>query len=178
MLLTNVVSIKVIIFWFVPLILLIRKLALGCMCRKRLMVLEDRQDSEAGFPSGVEVKQTELRHFLLPGFGNRCIQPKGPRRPPLEWTWWNNPAARPPPLSSLVRRWGLPTSPGWSKNQDDRCYAFHRNTFWVTVCQYPPLPPPPPPQSSLQSATVLSRDSQEARMFSSSACWCWQVWLL
>lgn len=124
-----------------------------------------------------KVKQTELRHFLLPGFGNRCIQPKGPRRPPLEWTWWNSPAARPPPLSSLVRRWGLPTSPGWSKNQDDRCYAFHRKTFWVTVCQYPPLPPPPP-QSSLQSATVPSRDSQEARMFSSSACWCWQVWLL
>ena len=26
--------------------------------------------------------------LFLPGFGNRCIQPKGPREPPVEWTWW------------------------------------------------------------------------------------------
>uniref|UniRef100_A0A7N6F8Q4 protein-tyrosine-phosphatase n=1 Tax=Anabas testudineus TaxID=64144 RepID=A0A7N6F8Q4_ANATE len=29
----------------------------------------------------------KVREFsLLTGFGNRCIQPKGPRQPPLEWT--------------------------------------------------------------------------------------------
>uniref|UniRef100_A0A3B4TPE6 Uncharacterized protein n=1 Tax=Seriola dumerili TaxID=41447 RepID=A0A3B4TPE6_SERDU len=31
--------------------------------------------------------QTQLKKSpLLSGFGNRCIQPKGPREPPLEWT--------------------------------------------------------------------------------------------
>uniref|UniRef100_A0A3P8RVM7 protein-tyrosine-phosphatase n=1 Tax=Amphiprion percula TaxID=161767 RepID=A0A3P8RVM7_AMPPE len=31
-------------------------------------------------------KSAVLKASVLSGFGNRCIQPKGPREPPLEWT--------------------------------------------------------------------------------------------
>uniref|UniRef100_A0A8C9YJR0 Uncharacterized protein n=1 Tax=Sander lucioperca TaxID=283035 RepID=A0A8C9YJR0_SANLU len=37
-----------------------------------------------------KAKQNTAKNFFFPhlpsGFGNRCIQPKGPREPPLEWT--------------------------------------------------------------------------------------------
>uniref|UniRef100_A0A7N6BP80 protein-tyrosine-phosphatase n=1 Tax=Anabas testudineus TaxID=64144 RepID=A0A7N6BP80_ANATE len=51
-----------------------------CLCRA--------VDSPSGYISGVTGQPLKrwIKFSLLTGFGNRCIQPKGPRQPPLEWT--------------------------------------------------------------------------------------------
>uniref|UniRef100_A0A3P8RXA7 protein-tyrosine-phosphatase n=1 Tax=Amphiprion percula TaxID=161767 RepID=A0A3P8RXA7_AMPPE len=49
-------------------------------------LMENRKESQAHFTLEKKFLVTQLKASVLSGFGNRCIQPKGPREPPLEWT--------------------------------------------------------------------------------------------
>lgn len=195
-------------YWFCP--------ALGYMCRK---CFETRQKLKARLPTREDIsrcvlfsfkfkkKQTKnpAKNFLSPlllGFGNRCIQPKGPRERPLEWTWWNDPSAR--PLTVLTGD-GLYQSPlaGPKTKLIDATQTdstiLHRNTFCVTLCRHPLqtellllLPPSFKVPLCKAEEHLLVKWLVHFRTkptFSCSACWCWRfltsldadlgsVWLL
>lgn len=139
---------------------------LGYMCTKCLMVSRPgRNWSHAllrvkkildifnSFWSNTNPAKTIFFPSLpLSGFGNRCVQPKGPREPPLEWTWWNDPSASPlTVLAGVGLSW--PPLAGPKKYQVDWCYKdWQRNlTQKHILCnsvQTPSpdwAPPPPPP---------------------------------
>lgn len=84
---------NVVIFWCVALLFADWK-ALSCVCRTYLIFFWDQGKtcrliflwSVTFWMYFIQFK-TSSYFSLLSGFGNRCIHPKGPREPPLEWTW-------------------------------------------------------------------------------------------